>query len=78
MLNHQRVLEFKLLVQPTDGSAYQAKLRDTLNPVQGGRLGAGVTTYRCLIDRKNASRVEIFWNGPVMTPQPSSSPTASR
>ena len=69
-LNHKRVFEFTLRVQPTSGSAYPARLRDALDSVEGGRLGAGVTDFRCVIDRKDASRVAVFWDRPAAT-QPS-------
>ncbi|MEU5939049.1 hypothetical protein ABZ807_07630 [Micromonospora sp. NPDC047548] len=61
-INENSVYEVKLRVQPTDGAAYEATVRDALNSVEAGRVGAGATEFRCMIDRNEASRVEVFWS----------------
>ncbi|MCW3820622.1 hypothetical protein ONA91_39940 [Micromonospora sp. DR5-3] len=61
-MNENTVYEFKLRVKPTDGAAYEATLRDTLNSVEAGRVGAGTTDFRCVIDTDDASRVAVFWS----------------
>ncbi len=55
------VYEFKLRVKPTDGAAYEATVRDMLDSVEGGRVGADATEFRCVIGAHDASRVEVFW-----------------
>lgn len=62
VLNEDTVYEFKLRVQPEDGAAYDATVRDSLNSIEAGRVGAGTSEFRCVIDRDDASRVEVFWS----------------
>ena len=62
VINDNTVYEFTLLVQPSGGSGYEATIRDSLNSVEAGRVGAGTTEFRCVIDRDDASRVEVFWS----------------
>jgi hypothetical protein len=62
-LNERTVYEFKLEVKPSDGAAaYRVTMRDTLNSIEAGRVGAGATDFRCVIDRDDTSRVEVFWS----------------
>ncbi|GAB7045124.1 hypothetical protein JCM9534A_02500 [Catenuloplanes indicus JCM 9534] len=62
ILNDDTVYEFTLRVQPSDGTGYEATVRDALNSVEAGRVGAGTTEFRCVIDRDEASRIEVFWS----------------
>jgi L-aminopeptidase/D-esterase-like protein len=64
VINENTVYEFKLRVQPSDGAGYEATVRDSLNSIEAGRVGAGAgaTEFRCVIDRDDASRVEVFWS----------------
>jgi hypothetical protein len=62
VLNDDTVYEFKLQVRPSDGVAYQATIRDSLNSIEAARVGAGTTEFPCVIDRDDASRVEVFWS----------------
>ncbi|MEU8817355.1 hypothetical protein [Actinoplanes sp. NPDC048796] len=62
IINDDTVYEFELRVQPSDGAGYEATVRDSLNSVEAGRVGAGTTEFRCVIDRNDASRVEVFWS----------------
>jgi hypothetical protein len=62
VVNDRTVYEFTLRVQPSDGAGYEATVRDALNSVEGGRVGAGATEFQCVIDRDDASRVEVFWS----------------
>ncbi|WP_157408364.1 hypothetical protein [Actinoplanes sp. N902-109] len=62
VINDDTVYELGLRVQPSDGAAYDATVRDALNSVEGGRVGAGTTEFRCVIDRGDAARVEVFWS----------------
>jgi hypothetical protein len=57
------VLDFRVRVQPVDGSAYETTVRDEVNHVEAGRVGAGLgtTAFRCVIDREDNSRVHVFW-----------------
>jgi hypothetical protein len=66
------VLDFRVRVQPVDGSAYETTVRDEVNHVEAGRVGAGIGTtgFRCVIDREDNSRVHIFW---LDNPSPSPS-----
>ncbi|MCW6007891.1 hypothetical protein K1W54_25605 [Micromonospora sp. CPCC 205371] len=60
--NRRRVYEFTLRVRPEDGAAvYEATVRDTLTPLESGRMSNGETEYRCVIDKDDSSRVEVFW-----------------
>lgn len=60
--NKRRVYEFTLQVRPQDGAAaYEASVRDTLTPLESGRMSEGETEYRCVIDKDDAARVEVFW-----------------
>lgn len=61
-INDDTVYEFTLRVRPTAGGGYDATIRDSLNSVEAGRVGAGTTEFRCVIDRDDASRVEVFWS----------------
>ena len=60
--NEDRVYEMKLRVRPKDGAEYKATVRDVLNSVEAGRVGARGTEFRCVIDADDASRVEVFWS----------------
>ena len=62
VINENTVYEFRLRVRPSDGAEYEATIRDALNSVEAGRVGAGTTGFRCVIDRDDASRVEVFWS----------------
>ena len=62
VINENTVYEFRLRVQPSDGAGYDTTIRDTPNSVEAGRIGAGATEFRCVIDRDDASRVEVFWS----------------
>jgi hypothetical protein len=62
VINDKTVYEFELQVQPSGGAGYEATIRDSLNSVEAGRVGAGTTEFRCVIDRDDASRVEVFWS----------------
>ncbi|MFI5846085.1 hypothetical protein ACIA8K_40920 [Catenuloplanes sp. NPDC051500] len=62
IINDDTVYELTLRVQPSDGTGYEATIRDSLNSVEAGRVGAGTTEFRCVIDRDDASRVEVFWS----------------
>jgi hypothetical protein len=60
--NSRRVYEFTLRVQPADGAAaYEDKVRDTLKQLEAARVGTGTAEFRCVIDRDDPSRVEVFW-----------------
>ncbi|MEO3779367.1 hypothetical protein ABGB16_21495 [Micromonospora sp. B11E3] len=61
-VNENTVYEVKLRIRPTDGAAYEATVRDALNSVEAGRVGAGTTEFRCVIDKDDPSRVEVFWS----------------
>lgn len=63
IINDDTVYEFRLRVQPSDGIGYETTIRDSLNSVEAGRVGAGATEFQCVIDRADASRVEVFWSG---------------
>jgi hypothetical protein len=62
LVNENTVYEVKLRVEPTDGTAYDATVRDALNSVEAGRVGAGAAEFRCVIDADDASRVAVFWS----------------
>ncbi|MFI1990916.1 hypothetical protein [Actinoplanes sp. NPDC020271] len=62
VLNENTVYEFRLQVHPEDGAAYEATIRDSLNSIEAGRVGAGTDKFPCVIDRDDASRVEVFWS----------------
>jgi hypothetical protein len=62
IINDDTVYEFRLRVKPSDGARYDATVRDALNSIEAGRVGAGTTDFRCVIDREDASRVEVFWS----------------
>ncbi|GIF16323.1 hypothetical protein [Actinoplanes teichomyceticus] len=62
VVNDDTVYEFELRVQPSDGAGYEATIRDSLNSVEAGRVGAGAADFRCVIDRDDATRVEVFWS----------------
>lgn len=62
IINDDTVYSFGLRIQPSDGAGYETTLRDSLNSIEAGRVGAGATEFRCVIDRDDASRVEVFWS----------------
>lgn len=60
-VNRNEVFEFRIRVQPSEGAAYETTIRDALNSVEGGRVGAGGTEFPCVIDRDDRSRVKVLW-----------------
>lgn len=70
------VFDFKIRVQPVDGSAYEVTVRDEVDYVEAGRAGAalGTTAFRCVIDRNDNSRVHVFWLD-IPSPSPPSETT---
>lgn len=68
-VNRNDVFEFRIRVQPSEGAAYETTIRDALNSVEGGRVGAGRTTFPCVIDRDDKSRVDARWMDPTTSPR---------
>ncbi|MER6592353.1 hypothetical protein ABT214_10960 [Micromonospora purpureochromogenes] len=67
--NYRTVFEFELEVQPQGGSGpYTARVRDTLNEIQGALVADTRNSFRCVIDRSDSTRIAVFWSEPVPNP----------
>jgi hypothetical protein len=62
VINDDTVYEFTLRVRPATGAAYDATVRDALNSIEAGRIGAGTTDFPCVIDRDDPTHLEVFWS----------------
>ncbi|MBW1597441.1 hypothetical protein [Streptomyces sp. JJ38] len=70
-INGRDTYLMELRVRPEGGAPYRLTVDEPLSSVAAGRVGAGVATFPCVVDRQDRTRLEVFW-----LDDPEAAPTA--